>query len=492
MLGELAGQSHAGRGAQTPFYNVAIKATTEILTGSEIFLNYGANYVEETEELQREDYDKLDQTIQKMIDFFAKYGDEIDENAIIQIYSFLLRDVMTAAVGTERQKIIGKILPKHPSQLKEILDAGGSMKYDKQNAFRNEDWMQKNGFCADTIKYGESTIPEAGRGAFATRSLELGSVVTASPMIHLPSGRVMDMYPLVSDEEGDFIRESVEVSGQQLLLNYCFSHGDSSMLFLPTGPGVGFINHSKEPNAKVRWSDHPYNHHKEWFQVAPQHLLASEEFARIGLLMEVVALENIEAGDEIFIDYGTEWEEAWNEHAERWNKVYPVENGWPTRAIEVNERYKTTPFPTENDGEELPENVGLMAFIMIKESTAAGTLEEPKLWDMPEVGTAYDADNLFEVSIVERQELQEGNGGTMAFNYTIRWLNVKQEATYVAEVPHKAIVFVDYPEQSDHFVEMPFRHPIGIPDDVFPQGLWRNFVDLEDEGSEDAEEEEKK
>jgi hypothetical protein len=44
-LGENPGESHPGRGASTHFYNVAVKTTTKIPAGHEIFMDYGENFV---------------------------------------------------------------------------------------------------------------------------------------------------------------------------------------------------------------------------------------------------------------------------------------------------------------------------------------------------------------------------------------------------------------------------------------------------------------
>jgi hypothetical protein len=43
-LGEQAGDPHAGRGASSHFYNVAIKTTSKIPAGHEVFMDYGDNF----------------------------------------------------------------------------------------------------------------------------------------------------------------------------------------------------------------------------------------------------------------------------------------------------------------------------------------------------------------------------------------------------------------------------------------------------------------
>jgi SET domain-containing protein len=37
-----------------------------------------------------------------------------------------------------------------------------------------------------------------------------------------------------------------------------------------------------------------------------------------GLAMTFVATQDIQPGEEIFLDYGDSWEKAWNEHVEKW------------------------------------------------------------------------------------------------------------------------------------------------------------------------------
>lgn len=44
-------------------------------------------------------------------------------------------------------------------------------------------WLNENGICLDNIQQGKSTLPQAGRGAFARRRLKEGSIVSPSPVI---------------------------------------------------------------------------------------------------------------------------------------------------------------------------------------------------------------------------------------------------------------------------------------------------------------------
>ena len=38
------------------------------------------------------------------------------------------------------------------------------------------------------------------------------------------------------------------------------------------------------------------------------------------LVFDLVATRDIAAGEEIYLDYGQEWEDAWNQYAESWNE----------------------------------------------------------------------------------------------------------------------------------------------------------------------------
>lgn len=478
-MGEETGVAHPSRGAISPFYDTTCMSTEEIPAGAEIFINYGSSWEEEDakDDLKKTDYARIDETVDQMIEFFAKHKDELDEQSKKEIYKFITKDVMNAAVGPEKARKVAKILPSTPEELFKIKAAGGSLQFSQPNAHRSLDWLREYGLCMDNIRVGPSTIPNAGRGAFATRRIKAGGLVAPTPLLHIPTSEVLDMHELYFTEHGDWARSSDEVTGQQLLVNYCYGHPSSSMLFYPTGSAVGFINHADKPNAKLVWSSHPGNM-KQWFELEPEDL-AEKENTYFGLMMEVVATRDIEEGEEIFLDYGPEWKAAWEEHVSEWEKLIAsgeIGPEWPKRAVDFNEIHRTVPYHTEEEGKEAPypKNVALVAFLMLAETDASGTLEDPKRWQQPEKGSIYNAENLFDATIVDRIQIED-DSLIMPYNYTVRWLNNKGEPTYVKGVPHEAFAYVDEPETGDQFFEHGFRHYIGIPDDIFPQGPWRDL-----------------
>ena len=110
-----------------------------------------------------------------MIAFFDKH-DDLHAASKAQIYNFLSKDVMVAAVGNHKAKTVAKLLPDTPEKLKEIPAKGGILVHSAPTVYRQDDWLQKNGFCVDHLEPGPSTIPEAGRGALAARPIKKGTI----------------------------------------------------------------------------------------------------------------------------------------------------------------------------------------------------------------------------------------------------------------------------------------------------------------------------
>ena len=94
---------------------------------------------------------------------------------------------------------------------------------------RSQEWLEQNGVCLDNIQVKQSTNPQAGRGAFATKSIVRGEIVAPAPVIQITNRQSMEMFRVKSDPiNGDILERS-----EQLLLNYCFGHINSSILLYP-------------------------------------------------------------------------------------------------------------------------------------------------------------------------------------------------------------------------------------------------------------------
>ncbi len=496
--GEQMGVPHPGRGASSSYFEVTLSALENIPAGMEIFINYGENWKNDDEEdeneseITKEDHIKIDQTIDKMIEFFHKHDAEMDEESKLDIYRFLIEDVLAAAAGIKKGKKIASMMPERPDGLQEFQAKGGVVALTNPQTIRTLPWLAENGRCMDNLRPGPSTIPHAGRGAFATRLLAPGSKIAPIPLVQLPNREVLAMYPLEvrMDEENEkyFVRKpNSQSTGSQLLLNYCLGHPESKMLFFPAGSVTSFINHSPEPNAKLIWSDHP-NNHKHWFELHPG-VLIEEGNSHLGLVMEVVALKEIQEGEEVTIDYGPEWATAWKDHLEQWEASAhegTIGTTWPIRALDYNNLFVDKPFPINK--EEYPENLMLKAFLLVKKPTDEPPVneggEKVRIWT--ETSKTMTSENIFDCDLIEVQEFTTPDGA-ISWNYTMRWTG-KSETTVVKNVPHKAFVFVDRPGTSDQHIGRAFRHYIGIPDEIFPQGPWRNINDAgeyEDDSDDD-------
>eukprot|EP00980_Cylindrotheca_fusiformis_P013942 scaffold3621_cov114-Cylindrotheca_fusiformis.AAC.7 len=485
---EPAGVAHPGRGAYSTYYQASIYSTDEIPQGMEIFISYGENYEEEKGSdkayLTKSDLEKVDLTVDKIIEFFDKHKEELDEESKHEVYQFLIRDVMQAAAGTEKGKIISDMLPDSPDELKEIRATGGILDFSHPTLVRSIEWLKKNGRCMDNIRPGPSTIPHAGRGAFANRAIPEGGLVAPVPMIQIPDEEVLTMYDVkmkLDEDEGEEyqVRNGNEPFGTQLLLNYCFGHPESSILLFPAGAVAPFINHSKKPNAKLVWSKHPDNQ-VHWFDLPLEDLIA-EGNRYLGLMMEVVATKEIKEGEEVFIDYGDLWQEAWDEHVKAWNKAKKdgsIPKKWPTRALDLNNEYKKKPLKV---GTTYPENVQMKCFLVISKPKDEEPINENgdkvRVWTYHKTKETFDSSNLFDCTLVDAQKKKDGE-----YQYTVSWRSVTDptQQTIVKQVPHKAIIFVDKPHTSDQFTLGAFRHYIQIADDIFPEGPWRDAKEEDD------------
>ena len=100
-----------------------------------------------------------------------------------------------------------------------------------------------------------------------------------------------------------------KVEGHELLLNYCYGHPDSELLLVPYAPIINFINHDgKNPNTMIRWV---HDVAAPYFDLHPIEVLEKDGGT---LRMEFVAIRDIGPDEEITIDYGSDWEDAWKKY----------------------------------------------------------------------------------------------------------------------------------------------------------------------------------
>lgn len=238
-------------------------------------------------------------------------------------------------------------------------------------------------------------------------------------------------------------------------------------------------NHNKsQVNVHVRWARNGEIGHRE--DLLSKHPESMFPVATPGLVLDFVATRDIHPGEELFLDYGDSWERAWNEHVQRWN----AGNRWTDdyqSAHEWNIENPNAVLRTVKEQEQNPYPANFM-FRCLKEMGAYDlTSEEARdYWDVRTVGLPC--------TVHERTPTEEEG----IYTYTVHFLPDSDCEDNLAElglgadetgelwwmettgVPREAIKVVDVPYTSDLFLEGVFRHPIQIPDAIFPNA-WRGF-----------------
>lgn len=170
---------------------------------------------------------------------------------------------------------------------------------EKENSIRSVRYLEDHGKCVDNIMPGPSTLPHAGRGAFATRAIPKGGLVAPAPVVHITDRAAADMYAERIGISGNLVRDDAAgVLGRQIIVNYMFSHPTSTVMLFPYSSNVAYVNHhATNYNTEVRWTnDAPWIHHEEWLEKPVSFL---EEQWTSGLMLEYIALRDIQPGEEV-------------------------------------------------------------------------------------------------------------------------------------------------------------------------------------------------
>jgi hypothetical protein len=310
----------------------------------------------------------------------------------------------------------------------------------------------------------KSTIPQAGRGAFASRFLPKGSIVSPAPVLQVHRNLFID-----------------ESTGFQLLLNYAFGHPNSPVFLIPYSSMVSFINHdSQRPNVELRWSTSKTLHNRrDLLELPHKEVLGSES----GLLMEFVALRAIQPHEEILLNYGEKWEQAWLKHLDSWEPLpgsesyMSAEDAIEAMGILTMEEQKLNPYP---------DNLQTACYVSFTEDAYyyEAYFDEVKdyndtlwvIWDetnygclrwcsilerTEEVNDEYEVSHYYNALILP----QDGN------LYDDCKLSM-DEMIHVLEIPSYAVTVVDKSLSRDQYIPNTFRHYIQLSDALYPE-VWR-------------------
>lgn len=283
-----------------------------------------------------------------------------------------------------------------------------------------------------------------GRGAFAKRSLKKDTIVTGAPVQFYKDRSV-------------FARQVPEA----LFVNYCYQPAGTKMLLYPYGPGVNVINHNHiEPNVKIIWSTH-YMSHNPWLN------LPLEQFWQMqypgSIMFDYIALRDIKQGEELFIDYGIKWDNAWKQHVSNWK---PYKNNTMSYTY-IEEIDNKEPIRTVDEQKEKPysSNLKTVCFTPNWRRDEYTTMK----WTKPD----YPYPNDLTYCNVLSREL---NSITNEYIYNVSIMfdrlqpdELDQYKYIDTDIPHWAISFVDKPYMSDMHLPNAFRQPMDLPTNMIPK-----------------------
>ena len=339
---------------------------------------------------------------------------------------------------------------------------------------RDLEWLRTHGTCGDHIIAQPSTIKQAAMGGFATRFLPNETIVAQLPMIHVTNRSRFNIYGLSKDTDGDYVPYNSTVIGQQLLLNYCYGHAESSLLLCPYGPMNSYVNHNQTlANVRLRWGRSESGNHMPSLLQSSIETFESDATAK--LAMELIAIRDIEEGEEIFLNYGDEWEAAWQKHVATWQPVPDAESYTSAAQLEADNVTRLRTVFEEIERPMYPDT------LITKCDTTITSFPDETI-DHFYNGTlerfVWKNDQEWWPCTILRYKLDETTGDYL---YAVRLYiygddgETVTSSTLVENVPRLAIHFVDQPMTCDQLLPNAFRHDIRIPDAIFPVA-WRNVL----------------
>mmetsp|Transcript_26489 Transcript_26489/g.40975 ORF Transcript_26489/g.40975 Transcript_26489/m.40975 type:complete len:651 (-) Transcript_26489:54-2006(-) len=492
-----SGRTGPGAGAFSVWHDQTYKTEVDLVAGAELFVDYGESYFTEQRGLAGVPF---------LEDF--KWADRMISD-LVRAGVALVGDTAWWAIKDAFVENIRRLgaLPTSAADLVRAGQVGSVENYLGGNNPRSLDWLATNGYCVDNLQVRRSDLPDAGRGAFARKAFAMDDVLLPLPLLQL---RRRD---LVTDENSG--------TTNQLLLNYCFGDADSSMVLFPYSSTSNFINHSGEhSNARLQWPESdPTNFHQEgWLAKSVEDILSQKH---AGLMLHVVATREIFEGEEVTINYGKTWEDAWEKHLQEWSPPAGDEPGEYVSASDLNVSESRLKTVFEQAANNYPENVATVCYYRYDRGEEE---EATKLWNsrqrteetlevdgnralrpgfdsavylarlnrtLPTILQHAPAWRNFErvlsgvnarpCKVIMRHSTEdEGAGDRYLVRMYNRWnqqdfssIPTNQVEHYVAEVPRHAIHFVDRPYTSDQHLKGAFRHEMNFPDDMFPV-QWRD------------------
>jgi SET domain len=342
---------------------------------------------------------------------------------------------------------------------------------------RSIEWLRRYGTCADHMVAQPSTVPQAGMGAFATRTIPTDTIVAYMPLLFIADRTCLEMFKLGPSQKGQWAPIDDTVIGQQLLLNYCYGHAESTVLLCPYGSMVNYVNHNQSrANVRVQWGRASKGNFVPDLLNQTVDAIESSGSVTGKLAMEMVATREIQPGEEILMDYGDEWEAAWTAHVRDWQPVPGASTYKSALQLEEDTTSRLRSIYQELRNKTYSDNVQMMCDTAIDTKPAevemhyrAGTLDE----------YLYQPDaEWWPCSILHSRVDEKGINGEYVYTIHLHELGHGERPSsgvLIENVPRGVIHFVDLPGSSDTYLPNAFRHDLRVPDSLFPLS-WRNAV----------------
>lgn len=199
------------------------------------------------------------------------------------------------------------------------------------------------------------------------------------------------------------------------------------------------------------------------------------------LAFEYVALQDINAGEEILLDFGSNLYHELEKYTESTEDILEARSQSYTSAYEMNLKFGKAPVPTEEEEGRyihLPEHIEVRCHVDVPYGKSPQKFE----WDANDYGLPCVIVDRFiesdtELYTVDVEVWPEPDESTTLDNQETpeRILRVIR-----TDLPRHALRFFDVPGTTDLHLTDSFRHWIGLPGDMLPEG-WKNVDPPDDD-----------
>jgi hypothetical protein len=234
-----------GAGAFTDYVKTAFRSVYPIKAGEELFVSYGEDWFRHRPIFKdvplAESFRRANHVVASIWAFISI--NRVNEAAFLS--EALLRQVrnnFVDEIDLRTATVLRNI--NTIEDLQRIIARSGTAEATVEA--RSDDWLARNGYCLDHIYVAESSVPNAGRGAFSRRKIPMDSIIIASPALVTTRAVLYTNQTEIPEKTNNL----------HLLINYHFGHKNSSVLFFPLVTSA-FINHGsddRQPNARFQFS----------------------------------------------------------------------------------------------------------------------------------------------------------------------------------------------------------------------------------------------